>query len=83
MTWVAAAIGGSALLGAWSSNKAAGAQADSAAASDATQRYMYDQTRADNAPFRETGLAANNALAAMMKNGQLDRKSTRLNSSHT
>jgi hypothetical protein len=74
MTWVAAAIGGSALLGAWSSNKAAGAQADSAAASDATQRYMYDQTRADNAPFRETGLAANNALAAMMKNGQFDRK---------
>jgi hypothetical protein len=53
---------------------AVGAQTASAAQADATQRYMYDQTRADNAPFRQTGLAANNALSAMMKNGQFDRK---------
>lgn len=76
MTWVAAAIIGSSLLGASSSNKAASAQGDASAASDATQRYMYDQTRADNAPFRQTGLDANNALAAMMKNGQFDRRFT-------
>ena len=65
-------IGG--LLGSNASRSAASAQADSAAQSDATQRYMYDQTRADNAPFRETGLAANNKLAEMMKGGQFDRK---------
>jgi hypothetical protein len=55
---------------------AASAQTASADQANATQRYMYDQTRADNAPFRETGLAANNALASMMKNGQFDRKFT-------
>ena len=45
---------------------AADAQASSARQADATQRYMYDTTRADNAPFRETGVAANNRLAYLM-----------------
>ena len=76
MSWVAAAIIGSSLLGASSSRSAASTQSDAAAASDATQRYMYDQTRADNAPFRQTGLDANNKLAEMMKSGQFDRKFT-------
>jgi hypothetical protein len=53
---------------------AADAQSASAAQSDATQRYQYDQTRADNAPFRETGLQANNQLADMMNTGQFGRK---------
>jgi hypothetical protein len=67
-------IGG--LLGGNASRSAASAQSDAAAQADATQRYMYDQTRADNAPFRETGLAANNKLAAMMNGGQFDKKFT-------
>ena len=45
---------------------AADAQSAAAAASDATQRYQYDTTRADNAPFRETGVQANNRLAYLM-----------------
>lgn len=49
-----------------SAGRAADAQAGAAAASDATQRYQYDTTRADNAPFRETGLQANNRLAYLM-----------------
>jgi hypothetical protein len=57
-------IGG--LIGGDASSKAADAQGQAAAQSDATQRYFYDQTRADNAPFRNTGLAANNRLAQLM-----------------
>lgn len=67
-------IGG--LLGSNASSNAADAQAGAAAASDATQRYMYDQTRADNAPFRETGLQANNRLAELMNGGQFSRRFT-------
>jgi hypothetical protein len=57
-------VGGAMSAGA--ARDAAGAQAGAAAASDATQRYQYDTTRADNAPFRETGLQANNRLAYLM-----------------
>lgn len=65
--WVAAgATIGSALIGSNAASSAADAQAGAAAASDATQRYMYDKTREDNAPFRDTGLAANNRLADLM-----------------
>lgn len=67
---VAAAVVGSAVVGgAMSANaagKAADAQSAAAGQADATQRYMYDQTRADNAPFRQTGLAANNRLATLL-----------------
>jgi hypothetical protein len=55
---------------------AADAQAQSAAQSDATQRYQYDTTRADNAPFRETGLAANNKLTELMNGGSFARRFT-------
>jgi len=54
------------LMSSDSAGDAADAQAGAARASDATQRYQYDTTRADNAPFRETGLAANNKLAQIM-----------------
>lgn len=57
-------IGGAMSAGA--AGDAADAQSASAAQSDATQRYQYDTTRADNAPFRETGLAANNRLAMLL-----------------
>lgn len=67
-------IGG--LIGSAANRQAVSAQADAAAQSDATQRYMYDTTRADNAPFREAGLEANNRLLELMKSGQFDRRFT-------
>lgn len=60
-------IGG--IFGSDASGDAADAQTAAASQSAATQRYMYDTTRADNAPFRETGLQANNRLAALMGMG--------------
>lgn len=52
---IGAAIGGSALLGAVSSNKAAKAQKSAANNQLALQREMYDQTRDDLSPYREGG----------------------------
>jgi hypothetical protein len=66
MTWVAVAIGGSALLGAYSSNKAAGAQRDAANQASALQQQQYEQTRADQAPFRQGGLEAQNRLMTLL-----------------
>lgn len=66
MNVAAATVGAAVVGGAISSNaagKASDAQSESAANADATQRYMYDQTRADQAPYREAGVAANNLLA--------------------
>jgi len=74
--WVAGATVASSLIGGSAARSASSAQSDSAAAANETQRYMYDQTRADNAPFRETGLAANNKLTALMNGGQFDRRFT-------
>ena len=81
MAWGIVASVGVGLVGAGMASDAAGDAADtqsaSAAQSDATQRYQYDTTRADNAPFRETGLQANNKLAALMNSGQFARRFTR------
>ena len=80
MAWGIVASVGVGLVGAGMASDAAGnaadAQSASAAQSDATQRYQYDTTRADNAPFRETGLQANNQLASLMNSGQFSRKFT-------
>lgn len=59
---IEAAIGGSALLGAFSSSQAAGAQADAANAQMAVQKQMYDQTREDLSPYREAGIPALGAV---------------------
>lgn len=63
---VAAAIVGGALIGGVATtvagNKAAGAQEDAANSANQTQLAMYNQTRADQEPFRESGY---NALAAI------------------
>jgi len=67
----AQALGG--LVGMNAADKAASAQMDAAEKANATQRYMFDTIRADNAPFRQTGLDANNKLAEMMKAGQFDK----------
>ena len=61
----ASALGGG-LLGSKGAGDASSAQQDSVREANATQRYQFDTTRADNAPFRETGVAANNRLAYLM-----------------
>lgn len=77
MTWVAAAVIGSAAIGAYASSEASKAQADAAgdaasasgkAARDqaAVQKQIYDQQRADQAPWRGTGEASLNQLAMLM-----------------
>jgi hypothetical protein len=71
MPWVAAVAGaGASLIGssmqAGAAGDAAEAQAQSAAKADATQRYMYDTTRADNAQFLGTGQGANNRLSYLL-----------------
>ena len=77
MTWVAAAVIGSAVVGAYASSEASKAQADAAegaasasskAAKDqaAVQKQIYEQQRADQAPWRGTGEASLNQLAMLM-----------------
>lgn len=62
--------GGAMAGGAYMQSKAAGdaVDAQTAAANQAneTQRYMYDTTRKDNAPFLANGTAASNRLAYML-----------------
>lgn len=69
MSFVAVAIGGAAVIGGVtavvSGNKAAGAVKDSAAQTDATNRYIYDQTRADYKPWKDVGQGALYKLADM------------------
>lgn len=65
---VAAAVVGSAVVGGAvasnSSSKATKAQTNAANQANDTAMAQYNQTRADNAPFREAGLAALNKLSA-------------------
>lgn len=85
MAWgIVAGVGGSLVSGMIASDAAGDAvdaQSAAAAKSDATQRYQYDTTRADNAPFRETGVAANNKLAQLMglSSGSMTREQIRSN----
>jgi len=61
----AAAIGSAAIGGAVSTsaaNKAAKASQAASDASNATQLQMFNQTREDNAPFRDAGVAATGSL---------------------
>lgn len=65
MTFVATSIAGAAAVGFLGSQMQAGAARDAAAAQSAAadranevQRYMYDQTRADQAPWRDAGARA-------------------------
>lgn len=58
MTWVAAAIAGSAVVGAVSSNRAAKLQARSAAESTAAQERMFNRQVELQEPFRQAGVNA-------------------------
>lgn len=71
---IGAAIGGVATLGAGmmassAASKASKAQQQSAAEANALQKYMYDQTRTDQAPWRDAGVAALGQLSEFMKPG--------------
>ena len=74
MTWVAAAIGGSAILGYLGSQSAANTQASAANNASGTQWNMYQQNRADNQPWRDAGNAALGQLnTAMAPGGSLNK----------
>jgi len=55
MSFVAAAVIGSAVIGAVGANMAAGQQADASRASTEAQQQMYQQTVANEAPYRQSG----------------------------
>jgi hypothetical protein len=65
---VAAAIGGAAVIGGvanyMGAKKAASSQEAASNAAQQTQMAMYNQTNANLAPFRQTGVAANNLLGS-------------------
>lgn len=68
MTWVAVAVGGGAILGAVvsssNSGRAANAQTAASQQASATQLQMYNQTRADQTPWRQAGGSAIGALSS-------------------
>jgi hypothetical protein len=64
MTWVATAIVGSAVVGASASRSASKTQAAAAGQAADVQQQQYEQTRADQAPYREAGY---NALANLQR----------------
>ncbi len=55
MSFIATAIVGSALIGAYSSNRAANTQANAANQANETNKYIYDTNRADMQPWRDAG----------------------------
>lgn len=69
-SWVGAAVVGSGLIGAGASifgaNKAADAQTQAAAQAAAVQKQMYEQTRADLAPYRAAGVDATDRLRSRL-----------------
>jgi len=77
MSWVAVAVAGAGLLG---SKMSADAQEGAAEQSAATQRYMYDTSREDMAPYREKGEAAINQMGSLMGFGGPDERTEALNS---
>jgi hypothetical protein len=63
---IPAAIIGSSLLGSSSASSAASTQAGAADRAAQLQNDQYNQTRADQAPFREAGLTAQNRLMSLL-----------------
>jgi len=63
--WIAAAVGGSAIIGAYSANKAAQTQADAMRDSAQLQKQMFDVQNAQQAPYRQTGYEALNQIGKL------------------
>jgi hypothetical protein len=68
--WMAAATAGSALLGSLATNRAAKTQAQAAQQGIDAQQRMYEQTRADQEPWRQAGMTALNQLIPLATNYQ-------------
>lgn len=67
MEWLPAALQiGSSLLGSNAASDAADTQADSANRATELQKQIFDQQRADQEPFRQAGLTAQNRLLDML-----------------
>jgi hypothetical protein len=72
---IAASSVANGIMGADAAASAADAQAASAAQSDATQRYIYDTTRADQAPYRDAGYnALSRIVAGLAPGGDFSRR---------
>jgi hypothetical protein len=65
MTWVASAIGGSAVLGYMGANKAAKAQQEGTQAAIASQERMFNTQNEQQRPYREAGYSALSDIAGM------------------
>ena len=65
MTWVAAAIATSAVVGAYSANKAASRQSDAADRATDVANSQFQQTRQDQMPWLEAGKTALNKLVPL------------------
>lgn len=71
MTWYAvAATAGSALLGGIATNRAASTSANATRQGIEAQQRMYEQTRADQEPWRQAGMTALNQLIPLATNYQ-------------
>jgi hypothetical protein len=71
MTWYAvAATAGSALLGGIAGNRAASTSANATRQGIEAQQRMYEQTRADQEPWRQAGMTALNQLIPLATNYQ-------------
>jgi hypothetical protein len=68
MTWVATAVVGSTAVGLYSANKAASTQAAAADRAAQLSNDQYNQTRADQAPWRAAGETALNQLVPLASN---------------
>ena len=68
MSWVAAAIAGSAVLGYMGSSNAADAQVDATRMSNEAQERMFDKQTALQAPWRQAGEQALNKLTPLALN---------------
>ena len=76
MAWVAAAVIGSAAIGAYSSNKAAKGQARASDKASDLQQVQYEQTRQDNEPWRVAGQNALANLTGILNSGKLSTRFT-------
>jgi hypothetical protein len=77
MSWVATAIGGSALIGAVGSNMAAGTQAAGQQQAANTQAGMFNTINQQEQPFIQAGYGATSQLNSMLApGGQLNRQFT-------
>ena len=64
--WIAAAVVGSAAIGAYGANSAADTQADAAKAGQDQQLAMFNTQNAQNAPFRGAGYSALNTIGSLL-----------------